>query len=456
MPRDDVAQHARVLGLRLRLGLIDLPVVEEWADQAILSDNGSHPELVELCLASKTGLRMAEALLDMLGGPASSGDLMRALGVLRVHNQSPDDLRRLADNLDPILKDFDKAGDLPDLLKPAMSFAADFWHARVQSDGSLKKIEDEVREWLHAVKEYAAEELDDRPAFAVEDASATGVSAIVVSYRTGDVLFDCLKALEADPAIEEIVLVDNGNPQEMLWRIDEVAAQSQKLKVIGGGENRGFATGVNLGVKASKGGFLLIVNPDAVLQPDAVSALEAARRGLAEPVVVGGRIFGTDGKEQRGARRRRLTLASAAATFLGLGWLRAFNPSFVNINRNTEPLPEGPVPVDAVSGALMYLSRAGFDRLGGFDEGYFLHVEDIDLCRRAEADGGSVIFTPLASALHYGGTSDSPSFVVERHKAAGLNRYFQKFAETQAEKSAAIVLGPLVTAALLLRARMRR
>ena len=64
--------------------------------------------------------------------------------------------------------------------------------------------------------------------------------------------------------------------------------------------------------------------------------------------------------------------------------------------------------MDAVSGALMYLSRAGFERLGGFDEGYFLHVEDLDLCRRAEADGGSVIYTPLASALHHGATSDAP------------------------------------------------
>lgn len=454
--RDDIEQQARVLGLRVRLGLVDLAAVERWADQAILADDGSHLELAELCLASGSGLRIAQARLDTLGGPATSGDLIRAISVVKVDSLSPDEVRRLADNLDPILKELDNAGDLPDILKPALTFAADFWRARMQPDGSMEKVAAEVRELLHAVKEYAVEGLHNAP---VADAGAPGnpgVSAIVVSYRTGDVLFECLKALELDPAVDEIVVVDNGNPQETMGRLDELAAQSTKLKITGGGENRGFAAGVNLGVSKAKGARLLIINPDAILQPGSVGALEAARANFAEPIIVGGRIFGEDGKEQRGARRRRLTLASAAATFLGLSWLRAASPAFVNVNRNSEPQPGGPVPMDAVSGALMYLSRSGFERLGGFDEGYFLHVEDIDLCRRADADGGSVIYTPFASALHHGATSDSPSVTVERHKAAGLKRYFRKFAETPAEKFVAAMLGPAITAALILRARFRR
>ena len=117
-------------------------------------------------------------------------------------------------------------------------------------------------------------------------------------------------------------------------------------------------------------------------------------------------------------------MRSAAATFLGMGWLKAINPGFVNINRHDEPEPAGPVPMDAVSGALMFVSRSSFDRLGGFDEGYFLHVEDLDLCRRAEAEGGTVIYTPLASALHHGATSDAPALVVERHKGAGVESLF--------------------------------
>jgi N-acetylglucosaminyl-diphospho-decaprenol L-rhamnosyltransferase len=281
------------------------------------------------------------------------------------------------------------------------------------------------------------------------------VSAVVVSYRTGAVLLDCLWALEADPDIHEVVLVDNGNPPEVLARIEALLSMSAKLKVVGWGENRGFAAGVNLGVKTANGNRLLLLNPDALLRRGAVAMLELARDGHAEPCIVGGKIFGVDGVEQRGARRRCLTLPSAAATFLGLGWLKAINPGFVSINLDREPEPAAPVNVDAVSGALMFLSACAFARLGGMDEGYFLHVEDLDFCRRAEADGGSVVYTPFAAALHYGATSEATSAFVEQHKAAGLSRYFRKFAGTPGEQLLAFLLGPVFSLALMVRSKMR-
>ena len=106
-------------------------------------------------------------------------------------------------------------------------------------------------------------------------------------------------------------------------------------------------------------------------------------------------------------------------------------------------MPDGPVPMAAVSGAFMYLSRQGFERLGGFDEEYFLHVEDLDLCRRAEMEGGAVIFTPHAGALHYGATSGAHARVIERHKARGLARYFRKFARPGAGALLASLVAPL-------------
>jgi len=444
-----------VLGLRLRLGLTDLAAVERWADRSMADAGGWEAELIELRTAQKAGETRTLARLMAIGDEPAAMDVMRALAAVKVEAQTEEQLRRLADNLDPVLQDMDKRHGLPDLLRPALGFAGAFWRARAQAQETVE-IEANMRELLHAVKEHAAELPDDTGGPHAPVAERAGVSAIVVSYRTGDVLFDCLRALEADPDVEEIVLVDNGNPKEIIWRIDELAASSRKLKVTGGGVNRGFAAGINLGAAQARGGRFLIVNPDAILQPGSIAALESARTNLAEPIVIGGRIFGADGREQRGARRRRLTLSSAAVTFLGMGWLKAFNPNFVGMNLNDEPAPAGPVSVGAVSGALMYISRAGFDRLGGFDEGYFLHVEDLDLCRRAEADGGSVIYTPLASALHHGASSDAPAFTVERYKAAGLGRYFRKFAETPAERMAASVLGPAITVALVLRARFRK
>jgi GT2 family glycosyltransferase len=130
-------------------------------------------------------------------------------------------------------------------------------------------------------------------------------------------------------------------------------------------------------------------------------------------------------------------------------------PGIASINRTHEPEPDGPVPMGAVSGALMYLSRQGFDQLGGFDDGYFLHVEDLDICRRAEEAGGAVIYTPLASARHLGATSDAPSRVVERHKADGFARYFAKYARTPLEKLGATLLVPAIRLALAVRVRLR-
>ena len=346
--RRRIEEEARVLALRLRLGLVDLAAVEQWADRAILEDDGSLLELPELCLAQQAGERATQVHLATLGGDPVAIDLMRALGRVKVEAQTQDELRKLADNLDPILKEIDRSRSLPDVLKPALNFATDFWSARVHSISTMEALEAEMREVLHAVKEHAAE-LPEEESEKKEASTARSVSAIVVSYRTGDVLFECLGALVADPAVDEVVLVDNGNPKDMLWRVDERFGQSGKLKVTGGGENRGFAAGVNLGVAKAKGDRLLVINPDAVLQPGSIEALEAARGGQAEPVIVGGKIHGADGVEQRGARRRRLTVRSAAVTFLGMGWLRAFNPGFVNINRDNEPEPAGPVPMDAVS-----------------------------------------------------------------------------------------------------------
>jgi N-acetylglucosaminyl-diphospho-decaprenol L-rhamnosyltransferase len=452
-PSRHIEGEARVLGLRLRLGLVDLQAIEQWAEQALVDGESSHGDLVELRMAQKQGETRTLVRLISLGDEPEPIDVMRALGAVNAEALTQGELRRLADNLDPVLQEMAKRQVLPDLLKPALEFLGAFWRARSQQQGAVEAIEAEMRQLLNAVKKHLAEQPGELARIAEQPPI---VSAVVVSYRTGDVLFDCLHALAHDPDVAEIVLVDNGNPPNTLWKIDERFGPSGKLRITGGGENRGFAAGVNLGAKAATGNRLLVLNPDAILQPGSIAALEAARNGQAEPVVVGGKIHGEDGVEQRGARRRRLTLQSAAVTFLGMGWLKSVNPAFVSINLNGDPEPAGPVPMDAVSGALMYLSRAGFERLGGFDEGYFLHVEDLDLCRRAEADGGSVIYTPHARALHHGATSDAPAMAVELHKAAGLRRYFSKFAETQGERTAAMILAPLISLVLVLRARLRK
>lgn len=437
------------MSLRLRLGLIGLDRVEVWADEVILAEENPPPDIVDLCLANRAGPEKTLARLNAVADARPlAADLVDALAIVDPDDLSDGQAETLAAALEMVLKAMDGVG-LPANLKPGSEFAERFWLAQVKRETPVSQVAAEFRAFLKKLQKSARDH-----EFAAAREGLT-ISAIVVSYQTGPVLLECLEALEADRDIAEIVLVDNGNPPEVGIELQRRRGRSHKLKVTGGGENRGFAAGVNLGAKLATGDRLLILNPDAILQAGAVDALEAARAIGLEPMVVGGRIFGPDGVEQRGGRRRRLTLGTAAGTFLGLYKLANLFPEIKSINRNDEPPPEGPVHMGAVSGALMYFSRTGFDRLGGFDDGYFLHVEDLDLCRRAEADGGSVIYAPAASALHHGATSDAPSTAIERHKAAGLARYFRKFAQTPGEKALAAVLGPVITLVLVVRAQFR-
>jgi N-acetylglucosaminyl-diphospho-decaprenol L-rhamnosyltransferase len=263
------------------------------------------------------------------------------------------------------------------------------------------------------------------------------VSAIVVSYRTGPRLHECLYALKSDPDISEIILVDNGNPPEAEAWIDGFIARTDKARLIRSGDNPGFGTAVNQGAASALGEILLVINPDAVIRRGSVGPLLAAREGRSEPVLVGGKIFDTGGHEERGCRRNTLTLWRA----LGFGkW-----------TLEDQPAPSGPIPVGAVSGAFFLIGRKAFRKLGGFDEDYFLHVEDVDLCRRVIEAGGSVIYQPLAGALHYGSTSRVPSGVVQDHKAKSLARYFRKFAKGPFERALVMLATPLTGLVLKLR-----
>ncbi len=278
------------------------------------------------------------------------------------------------------------------------------------------------------------------------------VAAIVVTYRTGPRLRECLYALASDPAVGEVVVVDNGNAAADEAWLDDFASTRAGVAVLRPGENLGFARACNLGARKITADHLLFINPDAVLRRGSVQALQAAAADLPSPWIVGGRLYGLDGREQRGARRRKLTLPIALATFTGLSRL----PGVADFNRTDEPPPAAPTPMDVISGALFLADRAGFAALGRFDEGYFLHVEDIDLCRRAWEAGGAVAYQPQAGALHYGSTSEVSSVFVERHKARGLGRYFRKFARNPAERIVAAVASSLFHAMLVGRARLRR
>ena len=131
------------------------------------------------------------------------------------------------------------------------------------------------------------------------------VSVIMVVYRTGPALTESIAHVLADPEVDELILVDNGSTVEEMATMDAVAAVDQRVTVIRGQANVGFARGANMGAKAAHGNVLVVLNPDAFLEDGCIAALCAALRDQAVPMPCGraGAESGWDGATRRAARR---------------------------------------------------------------------------------------------------------------------------------------------------------
>ena len=276
------------------------------------------------------------------------------------------------------------------------------------------------------------------------------ISAVVVTYHSGDVLRACLTNLLASPDCEEIILVNNGNPDKVFNELSAWTEAEPRLKLITGHGNVGFGRACNLGAKHATGSMLAFVNPDCVVERDALAQM-ALLADVPGPVLVGGCICDPQGLEQRGARRGKLSVWSACVSFLGAGRPGEQAGIWRDFNRNREPLPTCPIEIPVVSGALMVTRADAFWQIGGFDEAYFLHVEDIDLCHRYRLGGGKVIFDPSARATHIGGTSQTASWRVEIAKLQSFLYYFWKFARPPFGHFSVILVAPVLALAMLLR-----
>jgi GT2 family glycosyltransferase len=260
--------------------------------------------------------------------------------------------------------------------------------------------------------------------------------AIIVSYRTGDALKACLAALLAADGLDQIVIADNGNDADAEALLDAAAGSDRRVRILRGQGNIGFAAACNLAAREAQSEALAFINPDVILELDALPRLLGVLAAAPPPAIVGGDLRDERGRPERGSRRDRLTLWRAFVSFTGLSRL-----GLRDFNRHTDPLPPAPVPVGAISGALFVIRREDFARLGGFDEGYFLHVEDLDLCRRAEDLGWRIFFAPGPHGRHLRSTSDADPRQIARHKARSMARYFRKFAKGPLERAMAAVAG---------------
>ena len=247
------------------------------------------------------------------------------------------------------------------------------------------------------------------------------VAVLVVNYHVYDELDRALTSLE--PFLrpdDEIVVVDQ---ESETARAGEVRARHPRATWVPIARNVGFAAGVNLAARASTAPFLMLLNPDVIVDEPIVARLEQYLRDHPRVAVVGPRVLNVDGSVQPSARRfpGLTTMFAGRSTWLTRrypqNWLSQWNLPAQTIDRAVE--------VDWVAGSCLLTRREVFDTLGGFDESFFLYWEDADFCRRAERLGWECVYLPLVSIRHAGGRSaaSNPAAAVRAFHASAFHLY---------------------------------
>jgi N-acetylglucosaminyl-diphospho-decaprenol L-rhamnosyltransferase len=246
------------------------------------------------------------------------------------------------------------------------------------------------------------------------------VAAVVVSHGNAAELQTLLPALQ--PQVDELVVVANVP--------GSVSLAPDGVHVIANARPRGFGANVNAGVRVTTSELVCSVNPDAVPRDGAVATLRDFLQRHPRAGVAGPRMLYPDGRVQPSRRR----VPTVGGTLLRRTPLRRLVDPYKVQRRhyNLGEQPAEPVEADWMLGGFLMLRRTMFDELGGFDEGFFLYGEDIDLCYRAACAGWERWYVPEAVAVHEHQAVTDRRFLTRRTlwHWRGILRFVRKHPET--------------------------
>ncbi len=251
------------------------------------------------------------------------------------------------------------------------------------------------------------------------------ISAIIVNYNAGELLLECIKSLLNCPLKIEIIVIDNASSDGSL----DALVDFTETTIIRNHVNVGFSVACNIGLRHASADYLLFLNPDCTFDSGAVKQMLACLQAQQQIGMVGGLLVNPDGTEQAGGRRAvptpwRSFVRAFGLSRLGNRWPRLFFDFYLH----KQPLPAEPIEVEAISGACMLVKRAAIDDVGLWDEGYFLHCEDLDWCMRFRQKGWTIMFVPGARVIHaLGMCGRNRRLFVEWHKHKGMIRFYRKF-----------------------------
>lgn len=230
------------------------------------------------------------------------------------------------------------------------------------------------------------------------------LSVIIVSWNAKAFLMDCLRSIRMQRTEDEveIIVVDNassdGSPEA-------VRGSFPGVKLICNTGNCGFAKANNIGIEASTGEYLFLINSDVVVHEGCFGAMTAWMKAHPQIGVLGPRIMGADGKIQRscmGYPSLWNTLSRAFALDTLFPRLRLFGGQLLTYWGHDETKP-----VEVINGCFWLVRRSAIEEVGLLDEDFFIYGEDVDWCRRFHEHGWKVVFFREATATHYGGASSA-------------------------------------------------
>lgn len=254
------------------------------------------------------------------------------------------------------------------------------------------------------------------------------VSIVMVNYNGGALLMEAVRAVLLSSVPVEVVVGDNASMDGSIQALRRELGNDSRLRVVDNRRNLGFARANNLCLKEVSGNYILFLNPDCIVRPDTIRDMLEVMTACPEAGMAGCLIRNPDGSEQAGCRRSDPT---PWRTMVQVLYVNRFLPRHRRMRTfvmKDAPLPDGPVPVDAVSGAFMLARREAVEEVGPLDEGYFVHCEDLDWCLRFRDAGWKVLFVPGVEVVHYKGTCSKENPVrVLWHKHRGMARFYRKF-----------------------------
>ena len=251
------------------------------------------------------------------------------------------------------------------------------------------------------------------------------LSVVVVSFNARDYLRRCLASvLEQTKGVScELIVGDNAS-----WdgSAQMVQAEFPQVTLVRLTANLGFAAGCNRGMERAAGEFILLLNPDTELAEDAFSPMVAYCRQNPSVGILGPKLLNSDGSLQLSCRRFPSHLTSLFNRQSVLTRLFPGNP-FSRRYLMTDWAHDRIEPVDWLSGACLVLRRDMVDRIGGMDEGFFMYIEDVDLCYRAHRAGYEVAYFPQVAVTHHIGKSSDTMpnrSILQWHRS--MWRYYRK------------------------------